>query len=80
MIQDAPELLQTNVHLQNWHSYKLIWMYRLADAFQFAGDAARGTGSQPHHESSTEKWFCFRMNWYGILTHISEDAAFSEIV
>lgn len=53
---------------------------QLADVFQFAGDAACGTGSQSHHERSTKKWFCFRMNLAGILTHISEDAAFSEIV
>lgn len=80
MIQDAHELWWTNVHLQNRHSYKLTWMYKLADAFQFAGDAAYGTGSQSHHESSTKKWFCFRINFSNILTHISEDEAFSEIV
>jgi len=54
-------------------------MYKPADAFQFAGDAACGTGSQSHHKSSTNKWLCFRMNFSNILTHISEDAAFSEI-
>lgn len=55
-------------------------MYKLADEFQFAGDAAHGTGSQSHHESSTKKWFCFRMSFSDIVNHISEDAAFSEIV